>query len=107
MAGLNFDDGYSPNEGGTFNGTHVTIEFNGCNQEYPWVSEFGALSCYDQGSGGYGDGVGTPTVSAMNFYCDQCNSIFNTQVNSLPPSFFSLFFPALLSLISISFTGCI
>ena len=81
-------------------GSHLTIEFSGCNPEYPTTSNFPAMSCYDQSSGGYGDGIGkllpfpptrpdcllinnlfagTYSPSYMNFQCDYCAGWFNTQ----------------------------
>ena len=54
-AGWDFDDGSStPNINGVLNLNYVTIEWNGCNQAYPGP---GAISCYSQSTGGYGDGI--------------------------------------------------
>jgi hypothetical protein len=76
-AGWDFDDGSStPSVNGVLAATNLTIEWNGCNQAYPGT---GAVSCYSQSTGGYGDGIGTPTGTCISW--NVTNSIFryNTQ----------------------------
>jgi hypothetical protein len=58
---------------------YVTIEWNGCNQEYPAVDTYPAISCYSQSTGGYGDGIGTPSGMAMNVQIDHTVFRYNTQ----------------------------
>jgi hypothetical protein len=79
-AGWDFDSG-----GGTKNGlgaqvkaSYLTVEWNGCNEEYPVRHSSPAFSCFDQNSGGYGDGVGTPDTH-LDFSCDHCTFRYNTQ----------------------------
>jgi hypothetical protein len=58
---------------------YLTIEWNGCNQEYPAVDVYPAISCYSQSTGGYGDGVGTPPGMGMNVEIDHSIFRYNTQ----------------------------
>ena len=76
-AGWDFDDGNAtPNINGAINFSYVTIEWNGCNQAYPGT---GAISCYSQSTGGYGDGVGTPTGTCLSANVDHSTFRYNTQ----------------------------
>jgi hypothetical protein len=87
MAGWDFDDG-TGQEGtnhpfGTpsiknakWNFLYSTIEYSGCNQAYPGP---GAISCYGQSNGGYGDGMGAPPGTALNINVDHSTSRYNTQ----------------------------
>jgi hypothetical protein len=78
-AGWDFDDGNgTPNApGATWNFFDSTIEYSGCNQDYPDQSH--AISCYSQSTAGYGDGVGTPTGTCLNANVNQSIFRFNTQ----------------------------
>ena len=58
--------------------SYLTVEWNGCNEEYPIQHSLPARSCFDQDNGGYGDGVGTPDTP-LNFTCDHCMFRYNTQ----------------------------
>jgi hypothetical protein len=76
-AGWDFDDGNStPSINAVLDANGLVIEWNGCNQAYPGP---GAISCYGQSTGGYGDGIGTPTGTCVSGTVT--NSIFryNTQ----------------------------
>jgi hypothetical protein len=76
-AGWDFDDGNStPNVNGVINLSGVTIEWSGCNQAYPGT---GAVSCYSQSTGGYGDGIGTPTGTCLTAKVDHSIFRYNTQ----------------------------
>ena len=76
-AGWDFDDGKStPNVNGTINLLGVIIEWNGCNQAYPGP---GAISCYGQSDGGYGDGIGTATGTCLTAHVDHSTFRYNTQ----------------------------
>jgi len=80
FAGWDFDDGNGtksgPNAG--VKASYLTVEWNGCNEEYPIKHEVPAFSCFDQDHGGYGDGIGTPGTP-LNFSCDHCTFRYNTQ----------------------------
>jgi hypothetical protein len=78
--GWDFDDGAgTPSAAGALlDASYLTIQWNGCNEEYPIVDAFPAQSCYDDNSGGYGDGVGTPGTT-LNVTCDHCTFDHNTQ----------------------------
>ena len=76
-AGWDFDDGSStPMINGVLNLSYVTIEWNGCNQAYPGT---GAISCYSQSTGGYGDGIGTPGGTCIAATVDHSIFRYNTQ----------------------------
>ncbi len=76
-AGWDFDDGRgTPNVNGVLNLDNVTIEWNGCNQAYPGP---GAISCYGQSDGGYGDGIGTPAGTCLTAHVDHSTFRYNTQ----------------------------
>ncbi len=81
-AGWDFDTSSGSNDA-SVNGSlflhYVTIEWNGCNQEYPAVDTYPAISCYSQSTGGYGDGIGTPSNEALNVEIDHSIFRYNTQ----------------------------
>lgn len=78
--GWDFDDGAGTKSApdATVHASYLTVEWNGCNEEYPITHAVPAFSCFDQNSGGYGDGVGTPGTP-LNFTCDHCTFRYNTQ----------------------------
>jgi hypothetical protein len=77
--GWEFDDGSSTKSvNGQVNWSQVTIEGNGCDEEYPIVDAFPAAYCYDDQNGGYGDAVGTPDTQ-INFHVDHSIIRYNTQ----------------------------
>ena len=76
-AGWDFDDGNTtPSLNAVLNLSSVIIEWNGCNQAYPGT---GAVSCYDDTSGGYGDGIGTPAGTCLTAHVDHSTFRYNTQ----------------------------
>lgn len=79
-AGWDFDDGRNTKNGlnAVVHASHLTVEWNGCNEEYPIAHPAPAFSCFDQDSGGYGDGVGTQDTT-LDFTCDHCLFRYNTQ----------------------------
>lgn len=86
MAGWDFDDGSGSHNGfgtasvnGVWNFKYSTIEWNGCNQEYPMTDAVPVISCYSQSSGGYGDGVGTPPGMCLTANIDHSAFNYNTQ----------------------------
>jgi hypothetical protein len=79
-AGWDFDDGSSTKlVNAVWNFNYSTIEWNGCNQEYPMVHTIPVVSCYSQSTGGYGDGVGTPTGTGLSANIDHSAFSYNTQ----------------------------
>lgn len=79
QAGWNFDDGVQTKSvNGQMNWSYVTIEGNGCIEEYPVTHSFPAAYCYDDSNGGYGDGVGTPDTQ-ISFAVDHSTIRYNTQ----------------------------
>lgn len=77
-AGWNFDDGAKSGPNASIKASFLTVEWNGCNEEYPIKHEVPVFSCFDQDKGGYGDGIGTPDTP-LNFSCDHCIFRYNTQ----------------------------
>ena len=79
-AGWDFDDGRGTKSASDaiVHASYLDVEWNGCNEEYPITHAIPAFSCFDQESGGYGDGVGTPNTT-LNFTCDHCIFRYNTQ----------------------------
>jgi hypothetical protein len=79
-AGWDFDDGKGTknNDAAAVHASYLTVEWNGCTEEYPITHSVPAFACYDQDHGGYGDGIGTPNTP-LNFSCDHCVFRYNTQ----------------------------
>lgn len=79
-AGWDFDDGKAtPSTADAIvHASYLTVEWNGCNEEFPHIHPIPAYSCFDQDSGGYGDGIGTPNTP-LSFTCDHCIFRYNTQ----------------------------
>jgi hypothetical protein len=80
-AGWDFDDGNATPMGpnALWNFEYSTIEWSGCNQEYPAVDPIPVATCYSQSTGGYGDGVGTPAGTGLSANIDHSQFIYNTQ----------------------------
>ncbi len=79
-AGWDFDDGSAtPLVNADWHFLYSTIEWSGCNQEYPMVHAIPVISCYSQSTGGYGDGVGTPAGTGLSATIDHSKFIYNTQ----------------------------
>lgn len=57
----------------------LTIEWNGCVEQYPIKDRYPAAYCWDQEHGGYGDGLGTASPDYLGFTCDHCDVRYNTQ----------------------------
>lgn len=80
MAGWDFDNGRgTPSLNGVLRMSDSTVEWSGCNQQYPATSPNAVVSCYGQSDGGYGDGVGTPTKSGMDVFIDRSLFRYNVQ----------------------------
>lgn len=84
----NASDGWNTDTGGAapqnatnaaIAATALTIEWNGCDEEYPLKDAKPYAACYDDASEGYGDGLGTANPDYLSFACDQCTVQYNTQ----------------------------
>ena len=59
---------------------------NGCLEQYPIViTQFPALSCWDSGSGGFGDSWSGQATSLDSFSCDHCNISYNAKDGAMGP----------------------
>ncbi len=88
FAGWNFDDGKDTPDatGSSINANYVTMEGNGCNEQYPIVnSAFPAESCYDLNSGGFGDSWSGQDTTLNSFTCNHCVQIYNTKDGFIGP----------------------
>jgi hypothetical protein len=92
LAGWNFDDGLgTPDAAGSALNWHHTIwEGNGCQEEYPIVDTFPAVSCYSPSSGGFGDAIsgqgGAGGSSVLDsFIADDYQAILNTKDGFIGP----------------------
>lgn len=88
FAGWNFDDGKDTPDGpgSSIDAHYVTMEGNGCNEEYPIVhTAFPALSCYDLKSGGFGDSWSGQDTNLDSFTCDHCIQAYNTKDGFIGP----------------------
>ena len=77
-SGWNFDDGLGTQSTGTTTMSFVTVEWNGCAEVYPPTTPPSYDHCFDDNSGGYGDGVGTPNTGGT-FLVDHSTFRYNTQ----------------------------
>lgn len=86
FAGWNFDDGNDTDNavGSTINASYVTMEWNGCMEEYPIVDAIPALYCYDTNSGGFGDSWSGQDAQ-LSMTCDHCISRYNTKDGYIGP----------------------
>jgi hypothetical protein len=88
FAGWNFDDGHdTPNgTGSSINASYVTMEGNGCYQQWPIANpQFPARACYDDVSGGFGDSWSGQDSSLTSFTCNHCKQIYNTKDGFIGP----------------------
>ena len=81
-AGWNMDDGSGATGSGHLTLSYFTAQWNGCAEEYPIVDALPYADCTDDNSTGYGDGIGTATVTSnpawiMNI--DHSVAAYNTQ----------------------------
>jgi hypothetical protein len=81
FAGWNFDDGNSTPDapGSSITASYVTMNWNGCYQEYPIVHDIPARVCYDTNSEGFGDSWSGQNTTLDSFICDHCVSDYNTK----------------------------
>jgi len=67
------------------NASYVTMEWNGCNEEYPIVDAIPAQSCYDTTSEGFGDSWSGQDSMLVSLTCDHCISRYNTKDGFVGP----------------------
>jgi hypothetical protein len=78
--GWNMDDGtHTYSTGGTLNLMDVIVEWCGCIEEYPIVNPLPYYKCYDQGHGGYGDGVAILAGAGVTVNVDRSIIRYNVQ----------------------------
>jgi hypothetical protein len=87
FAGWNFDDGSATPDaaGSSITANYVTMVGNGCNEEYPIVHAFPAVSCYDLNSGGFGDSWSGQQTELDAFTCNHCQMLYNTKDGFIGP----------------------
>jgi len=87
FAGWDFDKDHVPDgSGSAIAASYVTMEGNGCVEEYPIVNtQFPALTCYDDSSGGFGDSWSGQDTLLATFTCDHCVMIYNTKDGFIGP----------------------
>lgn len=81
-SGWNFDDGTGTPSTGNIVLSYVTVEWNGCTEEYPITHKLPYNNCTDDNSAGYGDGLGTASVMAsggLRWNIDHSIFRYNTQ----------------------------
>ena len=81
-AGWNMDSGDGTTGSGHLTLSYFTAQWNGCAEEYPVVDALPYADCTDDGSGGYGDGIGTATVASDPGWVisvDHSVAAYNTQ----------------------------
>jgi len=90
FAGWNFDDGSSTPDapGSSITASYVTMNWNGCYEEYPIVDQIPARVCYDTNSGGFGDSWSGQTTNLDSFTCDHCIDNYNTKDAFIGPHTF-------------------
>lgn len=64
---------------------YVTMEWNGCSEEYPIVDSVPARACYDQNSGGFGDAWSGQDASVASIICNHCITRYNTKDGWIGP----------------------
>jgi hypothetical protein len=81
VAGWDADDGTTGV--GSLLVQNFNISWNGCAEEYPTVDPLPYRNCYDDTTGGYGDGFGTGTLNSpapgWQVHFDQGTVSYNTQ----------------------------
>jgi hypothetical protein len=63
-SGWNMDDGSGTTGTGHLTLSYFTTQWNGCAEEYPIVDALPYADCTDDASSGYGDGLGTATLTS-------------------------------------------
>ena len=89
FAGWDFDDQASPSTpdaaGSSITANYVIMTGNGCNEEYPVTDSYPAWSCYDSGTGGFGDSWSGQNTELDSFTCNHCAQLYNTKDGFIGP----------------------
>jgi len=87
FAGWDFDNGdnHLNDTSASVDNEYVTMEWNGCNEEYPIVDTYPAVSCYSQSTGGFGDSWSGQDAALSSFICNYCIVRYNTKDGYLGP----------------------
>jgi hypothetical protein len=88
FAGWNFDDGSSTPDapGSSLTQSYVSMVGNGCLEQYPIVNtQYPAVSCWDSGTGGFGDSWSGQATELDSFTCDHCYIAYNTKDAAIGP----------------------
>jgi hypothetical protein len=87
FAGWDFDDGSATPDasGSSITATYVVMTGNGCNEEYPVTDSYPAWSCYDSGTGGFGDSWSGQQTELDAFFCNHCAQLYNTKDGFIGP----------------------
>lgn len=85
-SGWTFDDGNDTDNaaGSTITASYVTMEWNGCIEEYPIVDAIPAYKCFDTNDGGFGDSWSGQDAQ-LSMTCDHCITRYNTKDGFLGP----------------------
>jgi hypothetical protein len=84
FAGWNFDfgsagHGYPNNPAATINAQYVTMDWNGCNAEYPEVDPIPITYCYSIDDGGFGDAFSGQDSNLASMTCNHCELAWNVK----------------------------
>lgn len=87
FAAWNFDDGSNTPDGAgsSITASYVTMDGNGCYEQYPIVNAFPARVCYDTNSAGFGDSWSGQDTTMVSFSCDHCVDNYNTKDGFIGP----------------------
>jgi hypothetical protein len=84
FAGWNFDfgsagNGFPNNPAATINAQYVTMDWNGCNEEYPIVDPIPVTYCYSIINQGFGDAWSGQDSDLASMICNHCEMAYNVK----------------------------
>ncbi len=84
FAGWDFDfgtagNGYPNNPAATINAQYVTMDWNGCNEEYPIVDQIPVTYCYSIINQGFGDAWSGQDSDLASMICNHCEMAYNVK----------------------------